>query len=150
MTETATKVATCHWCEEPMDGRPCVGKPLAETAVVEGVSYYRIPYGPPPDLDGGIDAYYDYGPEMRQRWATWPGGWPANCRDCATPQGGLHHPGCDVERCPRCMGQAISCGCKWEGDSADPDKNEDDDPFWGRSANPESRFAKRSPEGSRP
>jgi hypothetical protein len=37
--------------------------------------------------------------------------WPANCRDCGTPQSGLHHPGCDVESCPRCQWQCISCDC---------------------------------------
>lgn len=33
------------------------------------------------------------------------------CGDCGTPRGGLHHPGCDMETCPRCRGQLISCGC---------------------------------------
>ncbi len=33
------------------------------------------------------------------------------CHDCATPAHGFHHPGCAVERCPACGGQAISCGC---------------------------------------
>jgi hypothetical protein len=33
------------------------------------------------------------------------------CHDCKCPPGGLHHPGCDAERCPICCGQAISCGC---------------------------------------
>lgn len=33
------------------------------------------------------------------------------CHDCRTPAGGLHHPGCDDERCPKCGGQLISCGC---------------------------------------
>ena len=34
-----------------------------------------------------------------------------NCGDCGAPRGGFHHRGCDLERCPRCSGQLISCGC---------------------------------------
>lgn len=33
------------------------------------------------------------------------------CHDCNIKHGGKHHPGCDAERCPRCNGQLISCGC---------------------------------------
>jgi hypothetical protein len=33
------------------------------------------------------------------------------CRDCRTPIGGVHHPGCCVERCPACLGQALGCPC---------------------------------------
>lgn len=33
------------------------------------------------------------------------------CHDCNIAVGGHHHPGCDMERCPKCMGQLISCGC---------------------------------------
>ena len=33
------------------------------------------------------------------------------CHDCNIKHGGKHHPGCDVERCPKCEGQLISCGC---------------------------------------
>ncbi len=33
------------------------------------------------------------------------------CHDCNIEHGGKHHPGCDVERCPKCNGQLINCGC---------------------------------------
>ena len=36
---------------------------------------------------------------------------PDECRGCGTPLGGAHHPGCCLERCPACHGQAIACGC---------------------------------------
>jgi hypothetical protein len=33
------------------------------------------------------------------------------CHDCNVAPNGFHHPGCDMERCPKCSGQLISCGC---------------------------------------
>lgn len=36
---------------------------------------------------------------------------PSRCHDCNVAVGGYHHPGCDMEECPRCGGQLISCGC---------------------------------------
>ena len=38
------------------------------------------------------------------------------CHDCGILNrvGNLHHFGCDIERCPACGGQLISCDCKKE------------------------------------
>jgi len=36
------------------------------------------------------------------------------CHDCAIKHGGVHHFGCDVERCPYCGGQIIGCECLGE------------------------------------
>ena len=38
------------------------------------------------------------------------------CWDCGVDPGGYHHPGCDMEACPRCGGQLISCDC-WPEDA---------------------------------
>jgi hypothetical protein len=54
---------------------------------------------------------------------------PANCGDCGVPRGGYHHPGCCLERCPRCPPgrQAISCDCRYDEDPPDPDDDLWDD-----------------------
>lgn len=41
----------------------------------------------------------------------------ATCRDCAVNPGQLHVPGCCVERCARCAGQAYGCRCLVDGGS---------------------------------
>jgi hypothetical protein len=38
------------------------------------------------------------------------------CDDCGTPRGALHLLGCDLEPCPRCGGQAITCDCFYDDD----------------------------------
>ena len=39
-------------------------------------------------------------------------GWlEERCGDCGVERGGYHHPGCDVEECPLCRTQLLSCDC---------------------------------------
>lgn len=40
-----------------------------------------------------------------------PIGPDGRCGDCGIQSGGFHHLGCDLEDCPRCHRQLISCGC---------------------------------------
>ena len=65
---------------------------------IDGKPYGRISYGN--DYPGML-ALVDYRP---------------TCHDCSVKIGQLHIPGCDVERCPKCGGQAISCECMPEVD----------------------------------
>ena len=36
------------------------------------------------------------------------------CHDCSVIKGQLHVPSCDVERCPVCGGQVITCECDYD------------------------------------
>lgn len=41
------------------------------------------------------------------------------CPDCDVEVAEFHLPGCDIEVCPQCTGQAISCGCTRSDDEDD-------------------------------
>jgi hypothetical protein len=43
----------------------------------------------------------------------------ARCGDCGVARGGWHHPGCDLQRCPVCRGQLLTCGCRFDEDWTD-------------------------------
>ena len=46
------------------------------------------------------------------------------CGDCGVRPGGFHHLGCDLERCPRCLGQLFCCEC-WGSEEYDEEDDED-------------------------
>jgi len=63
--------------------------------LIGGKAYDRIPYGNE-DSDWETDKF--------------------PCHDCRVIKGQLHVVGCDVEQCPACGGQALSCDCDYAGD----------------------------------
>ena len=58
--------------------------------VIDGIEYVRVRHG-----EEGTHLYAD-----------------RPCHDCAVILGQVHVPGCDMERCPLCGGQWISCRCE--------------------------------------
>jgi hypothetical protein len=62
---------------------------------VSGKRYFRVRYG-----------------EEQEDWGASSG---RPCHDCAALKGEFHVLGCDVERCPVCGAQAITCDCAYEG-----------------------------------
>lgn len=83
-------MAVCEFCKQDMitaDGCVCV------PVVIDGVAYEPLPVGD----DCG---YYESDDDR--------------CPDCGAKYGHYHHPGCDVEECPKCGFQLISCDCNAE------------------------------------
>jgi hypothetical protein len=44
----------------------------------------------------------------------WVGREPdSECHDCGVRRDQVHHLSCDMEQCPNCFGQLLSCGCSF-------------------------------------
>jgi HEPN domain-containing protein len=73
----------------------------SETTIeLHGKEYRRLPYGVEPGWEMSADS---------------------PCHDCGIRKGQLHVANCDVEACPRCFGQVITCGCFWDEGPPDSD-----------------------------
>lgn len=83
-------MAKCEVCHrEMLNGAGCAVSKIH----IGGKVYERIPVG----------GKSDWGEK---------GGMNYVCHDCAAKQGTYHHWGCDIERCPVCGRQLISCDCE--------------------------------------
>ncbi len=83
--------ATCEICRREMvEGGGC-----APTITIEGQVYERLRYVSETERSCFT--------EVGVNRAATPIMGDAFCHDCGAAIGALHHPGCDVERCPRCQ-----------------------------------------------
>ncbi len=91
-------MAACRWCEQEMTtAASCTFGALHE----KGARVEMIPWG------------------KERRWSA-----SSRCGDCGVFPGGYHHPGCDIQECPRRGGQMFSCGCRFDEDRSDPDEDD--------------------------
>ncbi|MFE9691551.1 hypothetical protein [Micromonospora sp. NPDC005806] len=81
---------------------------------IEGSEYERIRYGG--------EGYWEFGNIS------------GNCHDCGIVAGQLHAITCDMEECPKCRGQLLSCPCQIDGDD-EADQLEDDEDQVAASSN---------------
>lgn len=58
-----------------------------------------------------VTKYDDFKDQISRDRVPYPADEEKPCHDCNCGPGKLHHPGCDMERCPKCSGQSLSCDC---------------------------------------
>ena len=109
-----TGMAVCEDCGQEMtasETRGCVAEPIV---FPDGSTWARIPWGE--ELRYADTKHYPSEATEKDRAR-----WRESCRvrrcsDCGVVGGELHHPGCDMEECPRCRLQRISCPCPAGGE----------------------------------
>ncbi len=79
-------MAKCEYCKKAMEK---VNGCAVGEIVLKGETYKRIKYG---EEEGNADL-------------------EGRCHDCGAKKGYYHHFRCDVEQCPRCKRQLLSCDC---------------------------------------
>jgi hypothetical protein len=63
--------------------------------------------------DGVVFPAIPFGRERGAMRSVAAAGRPA-CGDCGSIFGQAHHEACDLEQCPACRGQRLTCGCPLE------------------------------------
>jgi hypothetical protein len=90
--ERSPSMAVCALCQgEMLEGISCGTDPI----IVLGKVCPPIPFGS----------------ERARGVPRWLVAAATHCNDCGVPKGGIHHHGCDIEECPVCHDQYISCAC---------------------------------------
>lgn len=88
-------MSVCDYCKEEMTiAHSCVRVPI----IHEKKEYEPIKFGDEDMSDFELFLQKRFGEAKR-------------CGDCGVEKGGYHHPGCDIEKCPVCGLQLISCDC---------------------------------------
>lgn len=87
-------MAVCDWCGQEMTSAASCGIDVLHQ-------------------DGRPIPMVSYGPGLGRRSRR------DRCGDCGVARDGFHHLGCDLQVCPVCGGQMLSCGCLFDEDLLD-------------------------------
>jgi hypothetical protein len=104
--EQAERIAAERGCGEKVLRRS------TESAEENGAKLDPLPYRGEAEIASLKRAFLRCGDTEAEAEARARDGWPGRCQDCQCEAGEAHHDGCAWERCPRCGGQLIGCGCR--------------------------------------